>query len=72
MILRGIFHVLSRFPLHFMLYRGNLDYLSNSVEHVLYYVRDSIGCLPASGKRACNIDYSWLDNHVTRGHLLAR
>ena len=27
MILRGIFHVVSRFPLHFMLYRGTLDYL---------------------------------------------
>ena len=25
-ILRGIFHVVSRFPLHFMLYRGTLDY----------------------------------------------
>ena len=25
-ILRGIFYVVSRFPLHFMLYRGNFDY----------------------------------------------
>ena len=25
-ILRGIFHVISCFPLHFWLYRGNLDY----------------------------------------------
>ena len=25
MILRGIFHVVSGFPFHFMLYRGNLD-----------------------------------------------
>ena len=24
-ILRGMLHVVSRFPLHFMLYRGNLD-----------------------------------------------
>ena len=31
MILRGIFHVLSCFPLHFMLYRGNLDYFLDSV-----------------------------------------
>ena len=31
MILRGIFHVVSCFPLHFMLYRGNLDYFSDSV-----------------------------------------
>ena len=25
-ILRGIFHVVSHFPLHVMLYRGNCDY----------------------------------------------
>ena len=31
-ILRGIFHVVSRFPLHFMLYRGNFDCFSNSAE----------------------------------------
>ena len=31
MILRGIFHLVSRFPLHFMLYRGNLDLFSDSV-----------------------------------------
>ena len=30
-ILRGIFHVVSHFPLYFTLYRGNFDYLSNSV-----------------------------------------
>ena len=30
-ILRGIFHVVSRFPLLFMLYRGNLDCFSNNV-----------------------------------------
>ena len=30
-ILRGIVHVVSCFPLHFMLYRGNLDYFSDSV-----------------------------------------
>ena len=30
-ILRGIFHVVSGFPLHFMLYRVNLDCFSNSV-----------------------------------------
>ena len=29
-ILRGIFHVVSRFPQHFKLYRGKLDYFSNS------------------------------------------
>ena len=31
MILRGIFYVVFRFPQHFMLYRGNLDYLLDSV-----------------------------------------
>ena len=33
-ILRGIFYVpvVSRFPLHLMLYRGNLDYFLNSVQ----------------------------------------
>ena len=30
-ILCGIFHVVSCFPLHFMLYRENLDYFSDSV-----------------------------------------
>ena len=29
--LRGIFHVVSRYPLYFMLYRGNFDCFSNSV-----------------------------------------
>ena len=32
-ILRGIVHVVSCFPLHFMLYRGNLDYFSDSVQY---------------------------------------
>ena len=31
MILRGIVHVVSGFPQHFTLYRGNLDCFSNSV-----------------------------------------
>ena len=30
-ILHGIVHVVSGFPPHFMLYRGNLDCFSNSV-----------------------------------------
>ena len=30
-ILRGICHVVSCFPLHFMSYHGNLDYFSDSV-----------------------------------------
>ena len=33
-ILRGIFHVVSHFPQHFVLYRGNLDCFSNSVHPV--------------------------------------
>ena len=33
-ILRGMFHVVSGFPLHFMLYRGNSDCFSNSVHSV--------------------------------------
>ena len=32
-ILRGIFQVVSGFPLHFMIYRENLDCFSNSVRH---------------------------------------
>ena len=28
---RGIFHVVSGFPPHFMLYRGNLDYFFDSI-----------------------------------------
>ena len=37
MILRGIFHVVSGFSLHFMLYRGNLDCFSNSVFHLVQF-----------------------------------
>ena len=33
-ILRGKFHVVSPFPLHFMLFRGNFDYFLDSVEHI--------------------------------------
>ena len=32
MILRGIFHIVSRFPLHFMLYRVNLDYFLDRIK----------------------------------------
>ena len=34
-ILRGIVHVVSGFPLHFMFYRGNLDCFSNMVVFLL-------------------------------------
>ena len=37
--LRGIFRVVSRFPLHFSLYLGNIDYLLDSV---LYCVDESL------------------------------
>ena len=36
MILRGIFHEVSRFPLHIMLYSGNLDYIFDSVHCTVY------------------------------------
>ena len=36
-ILRGIFNVVSGFPLHFMLYRENLDCFSNSACEVTKY-----------------------------------
>ena len=36
-LLRGIFPVLSRFPLHFLLYRGNLDYFSESVPRFPFF-----------------------------------
>ena len=48
MILRGIFHVVSCFPLHFMLYRGNLNYFSDSV---LYYAMSSFRMLSDVCKR---------------------
>ena len=34
MILNGIFDVVSCFPLHIMLYRGNLDYFLDSVKYI--------------------------------------
>ena len=34
-ILRGTFHVVSCFPLHFMLYRGNLDYFLDRLFHII-------------------------------------
>ena len=49
MILRGKFHVVSGFPLHFILYRGNLDCFSNSVYTVyILLVNMPIGVCPAS------------------------
>ena len=41
-ILCGIFHVVSGFLLHFMLYRGNLDCFSNSAAY-LWYVATRLG-----------------------------
>ena len=37
MILRGKVHAVSRFPLHFMLARGNLDCFSHSAHFELEY-----------------------------------
>ena len=39
-ILRGIFHVVSRFPLRFMLYRDNLDCFFNS-DLILQYINNT-------------------------------
>ena len=36
---RGIFHVVSCFPLHFMLYCGNLDNFSDRVYVIMYTVQ---------------------------------
>ena len=47
-ILRGIFHVVSRFPPHFMLYRGNFDYFSNS--GVIANLTSLTPCCPWSGR----------------------
>ena len=49
MILRGKFHVVPGFPLHFMLYRGNLDCFSNSVEGVLGHLAVTL----TSGATVC-------------------
>ena len=37
-ILRGLFHVVSCFPLHFMLNRGHLDHFSGSVYINIYFM----------------------------------
>ena len=38
-ILSGIFHVVSRFPLHFILFRGNFDYFLDNVEEGFIQMR---------------------------------
>ena len=38
MILRGIFHVVSSFSLHFLLYRGNFDKFLDSVPHIMLII----------------------------------
>ena len=46
MILRGIFHVVSCFPLHFMLFRRNFDYFSEQCRWVGWFegwVRVGVG-----------------------------
>ena len=43
-ILRGIFHVVSSFPLHFMLYRVILDCFSNSVRRLCTAILHNVHC----------------------------
>ena len=46
MILRGIFHIVSRFPLHFMLYRVNLDYFLDRIKFdAMTSYSTTLGCL---------------------------
>ena len=42
-IQRGIFHVVSCFPLHFMLYHGHFNYFSDSVGFVTFGVLALLG-----------------------------
>ena len=42
LILRGIFLTVSRFPLHYMLYRGNLDYFSKRAVSSTFFLENSI------------------------------
>ena len=57
-ILRGIVHVVSGFPLHFMLYRGNLDCFLNSVQSGLCsWSIPLIYCTPCQ-KPCCTIEYT--------------
>ena len=46
-ILQGIVHVVSCFPLHFMLYSENLDFFSDSVNavHILYVTKIRGSCV---------------------------
>ena len=52
-ILRGIFYVVFRFPLHFMLYRGNLDYLLDSAYIMYLCTMYSVHCTVYSTRRQC-------------------
>ena len=49
-LLRGIFHIVSRFPLHFMLYRGHLDYFLNSAEQTRSHIVESTTTCPLGSK----------------------
>ena len=49
LILRGIFHVVSCFPLHFMFYLGNLDYFSDSVMYFAEYSIEIVGSVVQGG-----------------------
>ena len=41
-VIRGIVREVSCFPLHFMLYRVNLDYFSDSVFHVILFFSNTV------------------------------
>ena len=55
-ILGGIVHLVSCFPLNFMLYRGNLDYLSDSVvfSSKRFFVQNSLGICVFAQYAPCN------------------
>ena len=62
-ILRGIFHVLSRFSLHFMLYRGNLDCFYNRV-HGLRTFWTLLYCQPDFKHARCDVIAPFHLSHV--------
>ena len=63
-ILRGIFHVVSCVPLQFMLYRGNLDFFSDSV-----HVSCSVGHISFNKGTVLRDFYlNFLGNRIHLGH----
>ena len=69
-ILRGIFHVVSGCPLHFMLYRGNLDCFSSRVEQYVNVLTNLVNHL--SEHTWLLSEHTWLlseHTNVTHAHL---